>query len=90
METGIRILYHGKPLSSFEKTEAPDEEELLTVAVAQDVEAALEPLRAKIEEEGGEVTVNLKSPSRFEISAKRMSDELKQQVMKAVTPPDQK
>ena len=85
METSIRIRYNGKKFSSIEKSPAPDEDILVTVAMAMDVEAALEPLQPDIEREGGHVSINLKGPSMFEIYAEDISDKLKRKVMKALT-----
>ena len=88
MARGITILYNGKQFSRVEKAKAPDEQILATVGMALDVEAALEPLRAEIEKQGAQVSVDLKGPSMFEIYTKHISDKLKQKVLKALTPPD--
>ena len=64
----------------------PDEEKLVTAGMAQDAEVALEQLRPEIENEGGEVTVNLKGPAMFEISTRDLSEKLKKKVLRALTP----
>jgi len=87
METGIKFLYHGKRFSNIEKSKDPDEEELLTVAVAQEAERALEDLRAEVEKEGGEITINFKSPGLFEVYTERIPDNLKEKVLKVLRPP---
>ena len=88
METGIKFLYHGKRFSNIEKVNDPDEEELLTIGVAQEAEAALQALRDEIEKEGGEITINFKSPAMFEVYTERISDKLKEKVLKALRPSD--
>lgn len=83
---GITILYNGRQLSGVEKANVPDEEKLVTLSMANDAEAALEPLRVEIEKEGGEVTIDLKGPSMLHIATEGLSDKLKQKVMKALRP----
>ena len=82
----VAILYNGKNFDTIQKAKAPEEEVLLSIGMAQSVHDALNPLLAEIENEGGDVTVNVKGPNMFEVSTSDLSDKLKQKVLRALTP----
>ena len=86
MENAVKILYEGKEFRNFQKTKKPEMDILLIQGVAADVEAALERLAPEIEQEGGEVTVDVKGPAIFEISTDGISDRLKKKILDALTP----
>jgi hypothetical protein len=87
MENQIKILFNGKAFNHIEDADLPDDHILVTQMMAEDIAAVLEPLRSEIEKEGGEVTVDLKGPTVFEISTKDLSEKLMTRVRKALTPP---
>ena len=78
--------HNGKDFNRLEKADIPDEEKLITQALAQDVEAALEPLKAAIEREGGSVIIDIKGPRMFQIAAEDLSEALLKKVHSALTP----
>jgi hypothetical protein len=86
MESAVKILYDGRKFESFQKTTRPDFDKLLIQGMAYDIEAALAILAPEIEKEGGEVTVNVKGPTMFEISTDGLSDKLKNKVLEVLKP----
>jgi hypothetical protein len=84
----VAILYNGKDFDYIKKAKGPEEEILLSIGMAQSVHDALSSLIPDIDKEGGDVTVNVKGPNLFEVSTIDLSDDLKQKVLKALTPPD--
>jgi hypothetical protein len=88
MENIIKILYDGKEFRNFQKSKVSDMDKLLIQGMASDIEAVLTGYVPEIEREGGEVLINVRGPSMFEISTDGLSDKLKKRILEALKPAD--
>jgi hypothetical protein len=88
MKPWIQTLYNGKQFKSLINSGIPDVDKLVIQTMGESLEASLTPLKSKIEDEGGQVQIDIKGPASFEYGISGLSDELKQKIRKALTPAD--
>ena len=86
MKPWIEIRYNGKQFKSLVNSDLPDVDKLVIQTMGEGVQASLTPLQPKIEDEGGQVTIDIKGTNSFEYAFEGLSDELKQKIRKALTP----
>ena len=86
MKEVVKILYNGKAFDNIDKALDDEEEKLTTLGMQQEIENALMAFVPLIQEEGGQVTINIKGANVFEISTQDLSGDLKKKIVKALTP----
>ena len=88
MKPWIEIRYNGKQFKSLVNSSIPDVDKLVTQTMGESLEASLTPLKSKIEDEGGQVQIDIKGPATFEYGFSGLSDHLRTKIRKALTPAD--